>query len=50
MKTHTAKATTKKLWTEVIYRFGTPGITDSDRGSHFTGLVVKQLLQALGIK
>ncbi|XP_029448431.1 unconventional myosin-VIIa-like [Rhinatrema bivittatum] len=48
-RTHTAETTAKKLFEEVICRFGIPYIIDSDRGPAFVGQIFTSLLKALGI-
>lgn len=40
----------KKLLEEIIPRFSLPGVIDTDRGTHFTGQVVQQVAEALGIE
>nr|XP_014351169.1 PREDICTED: uncharacterized protein K02A2.6-like [Latimeria chalumnae] len=40
----------KKLLKEFIPRFGVPVTINSDRGTHFTGQIIKELCQALQIR
>ncbi|XP_066440839.1 protein NYNRIN-like [Eleutherodactylus coqui] len=46
----TAQATAKKLVSELVCRFGVPETIESDRGTHFTGEVMKEVMSALGVE
>ncbi|XP_077131110.1 protein NYNRIN-like [Ranitomeya variabilis] len=45
----TAKTTVKKLMAEIICRYGVPEVIESDRGSHFTGEIMSEVMAALGV-
>ncbi|XP_077117237.1 uncharacterized protein LOC143773771 [Ranitomeya variabilis] len=45
----TAKTTAKKLMAEIICRYGVPEVIESDRGSHFTGEIMSEVMAALGV-
>uniref|UniRef100_K7EY36 Gypsy retrotransposon integrase-like protein 1 n=1 Tax=Pelodiscus sinensis TaxID=13735 RepID=K7EY36_PELSI len=47
---NTTTEAAKKLFTEVVCRYGTPEIIDSDNGGAFVGEMFTSLLRALGIK
>lgn len=49
-KDNTAKTTARHLLNQVFVRLGIPKGLNSDRGSHFTGEVMQELCQLLGIK
>ncbi|KAM3913063.1 protein NYNRIN-like [Leptodactylus fuscus] len=46
----TAQVTAKKLMSELVCRFGIPEVIESDRGTHFTGEIMKEIMSALGIE
>lgn len=46
----TADAVAKALYTHILPRWGFPLQVDSDKGTHFTGQVLKAVLKSLGIK
>jgi len=46
----TAETTAYLLMNHVFSRFGLPSRVNSDRGTHFTAEVMRQLCQALGVK
>lgn len=43
----TAKNTAKKL--EVVCRYGVPEVIESDRGTHFTGSIMEEIMAAVGV-
>lgn len=49
IKKCTAVATARVLWEQVFSRWGFPRRLESDRGTHFTGQVIKDLCGLLGI-
>lgn len=49
-KKATASARAKKLIQEVVCRHGIPETIDSDRGNHFTGQIMKEILTAFNIE
>lgn len=46
----TATTTARVLWEQILSRWGVPRIIESDRGTHFTGKVMKALCELLDIK
>ncbi|XP_069814013.1 protein NYNRIN-like [Dendropsophus ebraccatus] len=44
-----AKQTARKLMSEIFSRFGLPETIESDRGTHFTGEVMQNAMQMLGV-
>lgn len=45
-----AKTTAKKILNEIVCRYGVPETIESDRGTHFTGEVMKEVMEALHIQ
>ncbi|XP_073523431.1 uncharacterized protein [Phyllobates terribilis] len=46
----TVKITAQKLMNEVVCRYGVPEVIESDRGTHFTGQIMREILKSLGIE
>ncbi|XP_040270840.1 uncharacterized protein LOC120986370 [Bufo bufo] len=46
----TAQNTAKKLLNEIVCWYGVPETIESDRGSHFTGEVMREIMGVLGIE
>lgn len=45
----TARNTAKKLLAEIVCRYGVPEVIESDRGTHFTGEIMQDIMGDLGI-
>lgn len=44
------KTTSKKILQEVVCRYGVPETIESDRGTHFTGEDLQQVMKELGVE
>lgn len=44
------KTTAKKILQEVVCRYGVPETIESDRGTHFTGEDLQQVMKELGVE